>query len=242
MHRATPAQPAQPIRLDVSGVRITNSRVTWKDETNGNDVAVDLAELKTGRIAEKTPSKVELNATIKGVRPKADLNAVLSGTLTFDLAGQQYAFKGLDAKLTGSALDFHDIALALAGDVEALAAAQRVAVSGLKLEGKAGRGKDLYNLKLSAPAIESAPEALTIAGLALSANGTVAGMQLSESDLKIPSMRVNLAKSLILLDGLTLGRESQERDRQPRGGSERAQARHLARAGERSLGAARLPG
>jgi AsmA protein len=199
-----PAQPARPVRLDVSGVRVSNSRVTWKDETNGNDLAIDLVELKTGRIAEKTPSKVELTAAIKGVRPKADLKVVLAGVLTFDLGGQQYYFKGLDATLTGSALDFSDIALALAGDVEALAGAQRVAVSGLKLEGKAGRGKDLYNLKVVAPAIESTPEALTIAGLTLSANGTVSDMQLTGSDLKIPSLRVNLAKSLILVEGLAL--------------------------------------
>jgi AsmA protein len=201
---AQPAQPSGPVRLDISGVRITNSRVTWKDEGSGNDLAIDLAELKTGRIAEKTPSKVELTATVKGVQPKVDLKAVLAGVLTFDLAGQQYGFKGLDAKLTGAALDFTDIALALAGDVEALAAAQRVAVSGLKLEGKAGRGKDLYNLKLSAPAIESTPEALSIADLALSASGTLAGMQLISSDLKVPSVRMNLERSLILLEGLAL--------------------------------------
>src|SRR5215813_3692481 len=42
--RARPETPRpQPeakagIKLDVSGVRITNSRVTWRDETNGNDV------------------------------------------------------------------------------------------------------------------------------------------------------------------------------------------------------------
>jgi AsmA protein len=60
-----PAEPAKPIRLDVSGVRITNSRVTWRDETNGNDLAVELVELKTGRIAEKTPSRVELRQRSK---------------------------------------------------------------------------------------------------------------------------------------------------------------------------------
>jgi AsmA protein len=199
-----PAQPSRPVRLDISGVRITNSRVTWKDATNGNDLAIELAELKTGRIAEKTPSKVELTATVQGVQPKLDLKAVLAGVLTFDLAGQYYSFKGLDTTLTGTALDFTDIALTLVGDVEALGAAQRVAVSGLKLEGKAGRGKDLYNLKLAAPAIESTPEALSIADLALSANGTVAGMQLTSSDLKIPSVRMNLERSLILLEGLAL--------------------------------------
>jgi AsmA protein len=199
-----PAEPAKPIRLDVSGVRITNSRVSWKDETNGNDLVVELVELETGRIAEKTPSKIELTATVKGVQPKADLTAVVAGTLTFDLAGQQYSFKGLDAKLSGSALDFHDIGLALKGDLEALAQAQRVAVSGLSLEGKAARGEDQYNLKLSAPAVESTPEVLAIEGLAAAASGTVAGMQLTDSKLSVPTVRMNLAQSRILLEGLAL--------------------------------------
>jgi AsmA protein len=198
-----PREPAKPVRLDVSGVRITNSHLAWKDET-GNDLAVELVELSTGRIAEKTPSKVKLTAAIKAVQPKADLAATLAGTLTFDLAGQQYEFKGLDARLTGGALDFHDVALALAADVQALTAAQRVAVSGLELEGKAGRGKDVYNLKLSAPAIESTAQALSIEGLALSASGTVSGVQLAESNLKAPAVRVNLAQNLIVVEGLAL--------------------------------------
>jgi len=196
------AEPAKPMRLDVSGVRITNSRVTWRDETTGNDLAVELVELKTGRIAEKTPSRVELTATVKGMQPKADLTAAVAGTLTFDLASQQHSFKGLDATVTGSALDFHDIGLALKGDLEALTADQRVAVSGLSLEGKAGRGKDVYNFKLSTPAVESTPEALAIEALALSANGTVAGMQLTDSKLNVPAVRMNLAQSRILVEGL----------------------------------------
>lgn len=199
-----PTEPAKPIRLDVSGVRITDSRLAWKDEATGNDLAVELAELATGRIAEKTPSRVKLSAAIKAVQPKADLEVQLTGTLTFDLAGQQYEFKGLDAKVTGSALDFHGIALALAGDVQALAAARRVAVSGLKLEGKAGRGQDVYNLKLSAPAVESTAQALSVEGLALRANGTVSGIQLADSDLKAPAVRVNLAHNLIVVEGLAL--------------------------------------
>ena len=199
-----PAQPAKPIRLDVSGVKITNSHVTWKDATNGNDLAIELVELKTGRIAEKTPSKVELSATLKGVQPKADLKAVLAGTLSFDLASQHYSFKGLDAKLTGGVLDWHDIALALKGDVEAAATPQRVAISGLSLEGQAGRGKDVYNLKLTVPAIESTAQALAIEGLALSLNGTISGLQLADSNLKVPTARINLAQSRILIEGLAL--------------------------------------
>src|SRR5207344_2845178 len=88
----------QPVKLDVSGIRITNARVGWRDETNGNDVGVEITELKAGRIAEKTPSKLELTMAIKGTKPKVDLLAKLAGTMTFDTAAQRYSFKSLDAK------------------------------------------------------------------------------------------------------------------------------------------------
>src|SRR5262249_20227348 len=68
---ATRREPAKPqagakpaVRVDVSGIRITNSRVTWRDETNGNDVALDLIELKTGRLAEGVPSRVQLDVEL----------------------------------------------------------------------------------------------------------------------------------------------------------------------------------
>src|SRR3954464_2911507 len=40
--KPAPSEPGAPVNLDISGVRITNAHVTWKDETNGNDVALDL--------------------------------------------------------------------------------------------------------------------------------------------------------------------------------------------------------
>ena len=202
--KSEPAPPAAPIQLNVTGVRITDSRLTWKDETNGNDLTVALLELKTGRIADKTPTKVELAATVQGAQPQADLKAEVTGTATFDLAAQQYSFKGLNARLTGEALDFRGLALALNADVEALGAERRVAVSGLNLDGKASRGKDTYDVKLSIPKIESTPEALAIEGLVMSAIGTVGGVQLTGSDLRAPTVRMSLAQNQILLEGLAL--------------------------------------
>jgi AsmA protein len=199
-----PAGPAKPIKLDVSGVRITNARVSWKDQTNGNDLTAEVRELKTGRIAEKQPSKIDLDMIVKGVQPKLDLAAKLGGILTFDLGGQRYSFKGLDAKLTGSALDFSGIAVALKADIDADGASKLTKVSGLSLDGKAGRGKDSFDIKLSAPTVESGPEALSVDGLTLSATGTMAGMQLTQSSLKAPKVQMNLAQSRILVDGLAL--------------------------------------
>ena len=176
--------------------------MTWKDETNGNDLGVDLTELKTGRVTEKLPTKIDSPAAVKGAKPKLDLLAKLAGTLTFDLGQQLYSFKGLDAKVTGSALEFSGIDLVLKADTEVDKNAVKVA--GLSLDGKAARGKDSFDVKVSAPSIQSSPQALTVDGLTLSATGSMAGMQLTHSSLKAPKLRMDLASSRILIEGIML--------------------------------------
>lgn len=197
------AEPKTSVKLDVSGVRITNSRVTWRDETNGNDLAVEVVELKTGRLAERVPSAFEIDVTLKGAKPKADLRTKVAGVLTLDLTGQQYSVKGLDAKLSGNALDISGIDAQLKADVEADGAKQLVNVSGLSLAGKANRGKDAFNLKASAPRVQSSPDALAVEGLSAAATGSVAGMTLSDSSLRAPTLRVNLGANQVLVQGLT---------------------------------------
>ena len=200
---APPGGPA-PVNLDISGVRITNAHVTWKDQTNGNDVALDLTELKTGRIAEDIPSKVEMNLAIKGAQPKLDLKAALSGVLTFNLAKQHYGFKSLDANLQGAALAYRGIAVTLKADVDADGAAQHVRIVQLTLDGKAAQGSNSYNVKLSAPTIESSPELLAVDGLAGTASAVLGALQLTDSDFKAPHLRVNLAGQTVALEGLAL--------------------------------------
>ncbi|MEO8629189.1 MAG: AsmA family protein, partial [Betaproteobacteria bacterium] len=199
-----PSEPGKPLKLDIAGVQVTNSHVTWKDETNGNDVALDLKQLETGHLADKTPTRIKLDLSIKGNQPRADLHAVLSGMLTFDLAGQVYSFKGLDAKVDGSALDFTGIIAALKGDVDTDGATQLVRVSGLTLTAQATHAKDVFDIKLSAPQLESSPKSLAVDNLSLSASGTVAGITLSQSDLKAPKVQINLASNQVSIDGLAL--------------------------------------
>lgn len=194
----------QPIRLDVSGIRIARSRVTWRDETNGNDLAVDLNELRTGRLANRTPSPVELDVAIKGRSPKVDLKAKLTGTLTLDLDQQRYSFKGLRAKFDGSALEFTGIDAQLRADLQTDGVRQTAKASSLSLDAKASRGKDKLEIRLAAPSIESGPQSIAVDGLTLSGAGTVAGLALSEANLKTPKLRVNLGANQVLVEGLTL--------------------------------------
>ena len=200
--QAPPAEPGKPVHFDVQGIGLTNARVTWKDESNGTDLAVHLAELTTGRVTENQPVDVHLLADVQGAQPKLALRTQLDGTLNLDLQAQRFGVTGMRLNLRGDALDYTGIDVALSGDVESLA--QRVAVSKLTLTGKAARASDRYNVKLEAPAIESTPQALRVEKLTVSATGNVGGMQLLDSTLNVPALNANLTESRLLLDGLTL--------------------------------------
>ena len=197
-----PAQGGGPVRFDIDGIHVTNARLTWKDATNGNDVAVDLTELSTGRIREQQPVDLHLAAAVRGAQPKLALQTKLDGTLDFDLAAQRFHVAGLKLQLGGDALDFSGIDVTATGEVESLP--QKLSVSRLQVKGKAARGGDRFGVTLDAPKIESTPQALVVEGLALAANGTVAGIQLASAELKAPSVRVNPAESRLLVDRLTL--------------------------------------
>ena len=208
----TPSEPGKPIRFEVEGIGVSNSQVSWRDATTGHDVTVSLVELTTGRVVENHPVAIHLVASVLGAQPKLDLRTRLDGTLDFDLQAQRFRLTGLDANVEGNAVDFTDIALSLKGDVESLAEAQRVAMSGLQLEAQAKRGEDAYQVNVTAPAIESSPQALQVDQLKLTATGTVAGMQLTGSTLEVPALRVNLADTRVLIDGLTLAAQGRLQD------------------------------
>jgi len=192
------------VKVDVSGVRITNSRVTWRDETNGNNLAIELTELSTGRLAEGLPSPVRLDLALKGTKPRADLHAKASGTLSFDLPSERYRLKGLDVKLTGSALDYSGIVATLKANIDAEAAKQLIKVSGVSLDAAANHGKDSMDLKLSTPSLEIGPSALALEGLIASATGIVSGLTLTESSLKAPTLQVNMQTNQVHVQALAL--------------------------------------
>ena len=194
----------RPLRLDVSGIRITRSRVTWRDETTGNDVDLELNDLNTGRLANRVPSRIALDVAVRGRSPKLDLKGKLTGTLTLDPDQQRMSFKAVSAKLDGSALQFTDIDAQVKAELQADGAQRTAKVSDLSLDAKVSRGKDKLEIKLAAPSIESGPQSIVVDGLTLAGGGSVAGLTLSEANLKAPKLRVNLAANQIRVEGLVL--------------------------------------
>jgi len=69
---AKQAPRGEGVRLDVAGIDIRSSTVSWRDETSGSRLKLSIAELKTGRIASGVPGKLSLSAAVAGALPRAD--------------------------------------------------------------------------------------------------------------------------------------------------------------------------
>src|SRR5258708_5275584 len=99
--KAAPQQGA--MRLDIAGIELRSSAISWHDEASGNRFKASVAEFKTGRIASGVPGKLSLSARLEATQPKADLQIRLSGVYRLDLDKQSFALSGPGLKISGVA-------------------------------------------------------------------------------------------------------------------------------------------
>src|SRR5258708_16142667 len=103
-----PAGPKQApqrgaMRLDIAGIELRSSAISWYDEANGNRFKASVAEFKTGRIASGVPGKLSLSARLEASHPKAAIRVKLSGGCPADLDKQSFALSGPGLKISGVA-------------------------------------------------------------------------------------------------------------------------------------------
>lgn len=201
---AAPAQKQAPIKLDVDGVRISKAVLIWKDEATGADYAISEFNLKTGRVAPGVPAKFDLGATIQANEPKVDVKLQVGGTLTADLEKQVFSVAGLTVKLKGDAAGATGLAAELQAEVEARLQSQQIDISKLKFEASGGLGKDNFKAKVSSPKIGMKGSAVSVSELTANVGGVFAGVSLSEGNLRVPQLVLNLDEQTILVDGVVL--------------------------------------
>lgn len=65
-----PAQPAEPLRIDVAAIRIADAQLTWRDEQVGSTTNINNLSLSTGHVQADTGAKTanidKLSLAIKG--------------------------------------------------------------------------------------------------------------------------------------------------------------------------------
>ena len=122
--KAAPQQGA--MRLDIAGIELRSSAISWRDETSGQRYKATIDELKTGRIASGVPGKLSLAARVEAAQPKADYQVRLSGAYRLDFEKQTFAFSGIDLKISAAAPGSKAPPLSLKGDVEFDASPQAI--------------------------------------------------------------------------------------------------------------------
>ena len=146
---------ASPVRIDIDHITVQNAELTYADEGAGTKYALSKLNLKTGRIANGVPTKLDLAVVVQSDKPKLNVEVTLKTTATHDLEKQRYALAGLDFSAKGMAAGISNLAATAKGDVDAKLAGKEFVISKLVVTatGKQAGGGDL-NVKFDVPRLD----------------------------------------------------------------------------------------
>ena len=175
-----------PLEFDIASVRVEDSELTYLDESTGAQYVLKGFNLNTGRIANGVPGKIDFAAVIQSSKPKLDIAAQMKATFTFDLKKQLFQMEGLALQAKGAALDISNLAVLANGNISANFDTQEFSTKKLAVTATGVQGKNNFDAKLDAPALNLVQNNFTGDKLTLNA--------------KLDSAFGNIVASLALFD------------------------------------------
>jgi AsmA protein len=99
-------------QLELGGIELVDAQVVYRDERAHNTVTVSKVNLKTGAIAARASTPVELSATVAATQPPSSVDLSLKAIADVDLASHAFGIRKLDATARGhTGSDQFDVAL-----------------------------------------------------------------------------------------------------------------------------------
>ncbi|HZM47108.1 MAG TPA: AsmA family protein [Burkholderiales bacterium] len=196
-------EPKQDVAFDIAEVDIADSAFSFRDEQKGAQYALSKVNLKTGRIANNVPTKVDLSVTVQASQPKVNLATELKTKLTFDLDKQVYVLDGMSLEAKGEAADIRNFALKATGSVTAKPGTNEFTAEKLAVAMTGVSGKDNLDVKLDAPKLvltkdKATGDKVTVVAKvtgpqsALNANVSLPGVEGSAKAFKSSAMTLDL--------------------------------------------------
>lgn len=145
------AQPGAAIALDIAAVKIEKAELSYRDEAKGAQYQLKDLNLKSGRLANNLPSKIDFSVVMQANEPRLNIAAQMQTILTFDLEAMRFKVEALDFKASGSALDISNLELQASGDASADMKTQEYTASKLSVAVSGIKGKDRFDSKLNVP-------------------------------------------------------------------------------------------
>lgn len=147
-------EDSQDIQFDIDGVRISNSAVTYSDETTGAKYSVTKINLQSGHIALAEPVDLEADFAVNANQPKLAATAQIKGNFLVDPETKHFKVKGLDSRVQGDMLEGRDMDIKISGDVDAKPEQMEFLVDKLKLVASGNFDGTKQAVDLSAPALK----------------------------------------------------------------------------------------
>jgi AsmA protein len=174
---AAPAAPvpasapaaSSPMAFDIASVLLDKTELTYRDEAAGAQYGVKDLSLKTGRISNGIPTKIDFAAHIQSNKPKLDITAQIKTTLTFDMDKGLFQVQGLDLQANGAALDITNLNVKAGGDASARPSTQEFSLQKFAFSASGMKGKDHFETRLDSPDLNLTKDKFSGSNIALNA-------------------------------------------------------------------------
>jgi AsmA protein len=165
----TKEEESTQVKFDIDGVKVTNAALSFDDQQGGRKFTLSAFNLKGGRLADATPTSIDVSFALQADKPALNIQAQLKSGLYFELEKKHYALRDMNLAVTGEAAGISGLDLTVKGSVDATPADKMLAVDGLKLTLKGKHSAGDLDVKLDAPKLQLAKDQLTSSNILLDA-------------------------------------------------------------------------
>jgi len=198
--QSKPGPQREAVHLDIAGIDIRSSAVSWRDDSSGGRLKATIAELRTGRIASGVPGKLSLAAKIEGIKPHIKLAIKLSSGYRLDFEKQKFALSEIDLKLSDESSGANVAGTSLKGGIEIDLAPQSIqfdlALDRLNVDQVLGAEKGKAPAGAGAPA-GGTEEPIDLSALkGLNLKGTLKIGEFVASNVKLEKLNIGVQAAL----------------------------------------------
>ena len=144
---------SEAVKFNVDGVQVSNSAITYTDESSNAQYKLSKFNLKSGHIALAEPVDLETDFSLNANQPAIAATANLKGNFLIDPATKHFKVKNLDSHIQGDLLSGKGVDIKVSGDVDAKTDQMEFLVDGLKLVASGNMDDAKLALDLSAPSL-----------------------------------------------------------------------------------------
>lgn len=195
-------EQSEAVRFDVSGVRLTNSQLIFRDDKFGEAATLSALNLTTGPIGNRAEGELKLDGKLVAEQRNVATDVEITAAYNIDIDKKQFALSGFDARTRGEAMQVKQLDLAIRAKHVALASESgSIEVEQLESSARGGLQQDKFEMRLAVPKISASHGKLSADSAELTVNATESDRT---ADAKLALSGADLSGTALKLAGVAL--------------------------------------